>query len=115
MFLRAAIERCAAFEVVAVNDVNDPDMLAYLLEFDTVHGRLASPVVGTEDVLSVGSLALALWRERDPADLPWVDLEIDVVIESTGAFTVRDEADRHVKAGAKRVVISAPATGADLT
>ena len=62
-------------------------------------------------MLTVGALELALWRERDPADLPWADLDIDVVIESTGPFTVRDDAERHVKAGARRVVISAPATG----
>ena len=115
MFLRAVLVRGAAIELVAVNDVNEPDMLAYLLEFDTVHGRLASPVASTEHTLTVGVHELSLWRERDPVDLPWAELEIDVVIECTGAFTMRDDAERHLKAGARRVVISAPATGADLT
>ncbi len=82
MFLRAAMERHAPLDVVAVNDVNDPDMLAYLLEFDTVHGRLGSPVVAGDGVLAVGDLQVALRRERDPADLPWAELEVDVVIES---------------------------------
>ena len=114
-FLRAALARPGTVEVVAVNDTNEPEMLAYLLEHDTVQGHLSEPVALEPGALRIGSTRLALTRQRIPAELPWADLGIDVVIESTGQFTMADEAAGHLEAGAERVIISAPATGADLT
>ena len=112
---RAALDRQNGVEIVAVNDVNDPAMLAYLLEFDTVRGHLPMPVELINDRLKVGDSTVVVSGEREPLRLPWEDLGIDVVVESTGHFTVRDEAARHLEAGAGRVIISAPATGADIT
>jgi len=116
-FVRAALARPGTVEVVAVNDTNDPEMLAYLLEHDTVHGPISVPVDLEEapGALWLGSERIALLQERVPEKLPWADLGVDVVIESTGSFTVADEAAGHLLGGARRVVISAPATGADLT
>ncbi len=114
-FVRAALARPGTIDVVAVNDTNDPDMLAYLLEHDTVHGSLTESVDLESGALVVDNHRIVLCRDREPAKLPWSDLGIDVVIESTGSFTMADEAAEHITAGAKRVVISAPATGADLT
>ena len=113
--VRAALARPGHVEVVAVNDTNDPAMLAYLLEHDTVHGPIPVPVTLDGDAIRVGSDVLSLSHEPDPALLRWDRLGIDVVIESTGRFTMAHEAAGHLKAGAKRVIISAPATGADLT
>jgi glyceraldehyde 3-phosphate dehydrogenase len=113
--VRSALARPEAVELVAVNDTNDPDMLAYLLEHDTVHGRITQPVRIEPGALHIGSERLALCHQRDPATLPWDDLGVDVVIESTGRFTMANEAAAHLRAGAQRVIISAPATGADLT
>ena len=101
--------------MVAVNDTNDPDMLAYLLEHDTVHGAIPVPVRLDTGAMWIGEDRVSLCQEREPAKLPWGDLGIDVVIESTGRFTMADEAAQHLQAGARRVIISAPATGADLT
>ena len=114
-FVRAALQRPGLVDVVAVNDTNDPEMLAYLLEYDTVQGTIVAPVELSGDELGVGPLVMALCRERDPARLPWDRLGIDVVVESTGQFTVAALAAEHLQAGARRVVISAPATGADFT
>jgi glyceraldehyde 3-phosphate dehydrogenase len=114
-FVRAATARPGIVDVVAVNDTNDSDMLAYLLEHDTVHGQLPVEVTTDGEVLAFGDCEIALSHEPDPAELPWHELDIDVVIESTGRFTYADTAAGHLKAGARRVVISAPATGADLT
>jgi len=113
--VRAAVGRPGLVEVVAVNDTNDPDMLAYLLQHDTVQGPISMPVSVEPGELLIGSDRLSLTGARDPAELPWADLGIDVVVESTGSFTMADEAAAHLEAGAGRVVISAPATGADLT
>jgi len=113
--VRAAVTRPDLVDVVAVNDTNDPEMLTYLLEHDTVHGTLPAPATFDGAAIRVGDLELALSHEPDPAALPWGDLGVDVVIESTGRFTMADEAARHLEAGARRVIISAPATGADLT
>ena len=114
-FMRASLCRPGTVEVVAVNDTNEPDMLAYLLEHDTVQGLLRFPVTVEPGALVVGTDRVTVTRKRDPAKLPWGELGIDVVIESTGRFTMADEAAAHLEAGAGRVIISAPATGADLT
>jgi glyceraldehyde 3-phosphate dehydrogenase (phosphorylating) len=113
--VRAALGRPDTVEIVAVNDTNDAETLAYLLEHDTVHGPLATPPELADGHLKVGPLVLALSHEPDPRRLDWDELEVDVVIESTGRFTMADDAARHVTAGARRAVISAPSTGADLT
>ena len=112
---RADADAAAGIEIVAINDVNDPAMLAYLLEFDTVHGHLPASIELVGDVLRVGDRRVRMSSDRDPSQLPWQELGIDVVIESTGHFTVRHDAACHLEAGAGRVIISAPATGADIT
>ena len=113
--LRAMLERDDGIEIVAVNDVNDAAMLAYLLEFDTVRGRLPMRVELVGEQLGVGDRTVRISAERNPSCLPWAELGIDVVIEATGHFTVRDDAAAHLEAGAGRVIISAPATAADIT
>ena len=100
---------------LTVNDVNDPAMLACLLEFDTVHGHLSEPIRFAGSTLHVGDRRVRISSEREPSLLPWREIGIDVVIESTGHFTVGTDAKRHIEAGARRVLISAPATGADIT
>ena len=113
--VRAALARPGHIEVVAVNDTNDPAMLVYLLEHDTVHGPIAAPVALEGNAVRVGADLLALSHEPEPSRLPWEQLGIDVVVESTGRYTMADQAAGHLQAGARRVIISAPATGADLT
>jgi len=95
-------------EVVAINDLVHPDNLAYLLKYDTVHGRFAGEVKATADAISVDNKTTKIVAEKDPEKLPWKDLKIDYVIESTGRFTKLEDAKKHLKAGAKRVVVSAP-------
>lgn len=107
-FLRAAHSR-AEFEVVAINDLASPENLAYLLKYDTVYGRAPFPVAVTEGGLLVDGKKITLSAEREPAKLPWKEHSIDIVIESTGLFTDAEKAKVHIDAGAKRVVISAPA------
>jgi glyceraldehyde 3-phosphate dehydrogenase len=114
-FVRAVTARPGIVDVVAVNDTNDTDILAYLLEHDTVHGQFPVDVAARGDLLALGDCEIVLTHEPDPADLPWHELDVDVVIEATGRFTHADSAASHLKAGARRVVISAPATGADIT
>ncbi|HET8607572.1 MAG TPA: type I glyceraldehyde-3-phosphate dehydrogenase [Gaiellaceae bacterium] len=114
-FLRAAIERGADFEVVAANDLGDVPTMAHLLEHDSVLGNLQQTVEFGEGTISVGGHELRMLAERDPAKMPWRELEVDVVIESTGFFTKRADAARHLDAGAKKVVISAPASEPDIT
>jgi glyceraldehyde 3-phosphate dehydrogenase len=113
--LARAGEGATAVDIVGINDVNDPEMLAYLLEFDTVQHQLAHAVKLVDRRLEVGCVDAVVSAERDPTRLAWAVLDVDVVIESTGHFTMADEAARHLGAGARRVIISAPATGADLT
>ncbi len=103
------------FEVVAVNDLTSPTILAHLLKYDSVHGRFPADVAPTETGIKVGGKTLQVISEKDPAKLPWKQLGVDVVIESTGLFTKRDDAAKHLAAGARRVLISAPATDPDLT
>ena len=114
-FYRAAKKAGADIDLVAVNDLTSPDINAHLLKYDSTHGKLADEVKVTGDGISVGGDSFKVFAERDPKALPWGDLGVDVVIESTGIFTDRDKAAAHVDAGAPRVIISAPATGVDGT
>ncbi|SBW11559.1 D-erythrose 4-phosphate dehydrogenase [uncultured Alphaproteobacteria bacterium] len=102
-------------EVVAINDLGSPEANAHLVMFDSVHGRLPEEVTVAGDVMSVGNRKVKVLAMRDPAQLPWKDLGIDIAIEATGIFTDRDKAKVHLDAGAKRVLVSAPSNGADLT
>ncbi|QDU74573.1 Glyceraldehyde-3-phosphate dehydrogenase [Bremerella volcania] len=102
-------------EFVAANDLVPSDNLAYLIKYDSVHGRAPYPVESTPDSLRLGEHLIKVSAERDPAQLPWKELGVDVVIESTGLFTKRDLAVKHISAGARRVLISAPAKDADFT
>ncbi|MCU1552027.1 MAG: glyceraldehyde-3-phosphate dehydrogenase [Glaciihabitans sp.] len=113
--LRALIERDSDLEVVAVNDLTEPAVLARLLAFDSTAGRLGRPVSVDGETLIVDGRRIRVLAERDPANLPWKDLAIDIVLESTGRFTSAGAAHAHLDAGAKRVLISAPADGADVT
>jgi glyceraldehyde 3-phosphate dehydrogenase len=97
--------------VVAINDLTDVPTLAHLLKYDSVHGKFAQKVEASEDTLVVNGHAVKVFAQKDPANLPWKDLGIDVVIESTGIFTDKEGAGKHITAGAKKVIISAPATG----
>src|SRR6202050_4511711 len=114
MFLRAALTK-KDLEVVAVNDITNATTLAHLLKHDSVHGSLKHQVKAEGNQIMLNGHALRVIAERDPAKLPWKELKVDVVIESTGLFTARDKAAMHLAAGAKKVVISAPADGADVT
>jgi glyceraldehyde 3-phosphate dehydrogenase len=102
-------------EVVAVNDLTDPGALAMLLKYDSVHGRFPGQVAASGDGIEVDGRTVKVLAERDPAQLPWGDLGVDVVVESTGLFTERDAAAKHLDAGAKKVIISAPGKGVDGT
>jgi glyceraldehyde 3-phosphate dehydrogenase len=114
-FLRAAKGRGAAFEFVAVNDITDPPTLAHLLKYDSVLGRYDGTVEPHQDGLLVDGDVLKVTSERDPANLPWKELGAEIVIESTGLFTDREKAEKHIEAGAQKVIISAPAKGEDIT
>jgi len=102
-------------DFVAVNDITDTATLAHLLKFDSVHGRFPADVTAEKDGIVVGGDAMRVLAEKDPAKLPWKELGVDVVLESTGRFTDRDQAALHLQGGAKKVIISAPAKAADLT
>jgi glyceraldehyde 3-phosphate dehydrogenase len=115
-FLRAAYEAEADLEIVAVNDLVSIDANAHLLRYDSTHGRFAGTVeVDEARGIVVDGKPIAVYAERDPKNLPWGDLKIDVVVESTGRFTKREQAAAHLDAGARLVVVSAPADGADAT
>jgi glyceraldehyde 3-phosphate dehydrogenase len=115
-FFRAALaQEDAGLEIVAVNDLTSNATLAHLLKYDTILGRLPHDVKATEDEISVAGTTFKAFAERDPAALPWGDLGADIVIESTGIFTKAAAARKHVEAGAKKVIISAPATDEDIT
>lgn len=114
-FLRAASERQSSAEVVAVNELAKPSSMANLLERDSVFGHWRQKVEATPERITVGDREIAFLSEPDPARLPWNDLGIDVVIESTGHFTERSKAGAHLDAGARRVIVSAPCKGADAT
>jgi glyceraldehyde 3-phosphate dehydrogenase len=114
-FLRAQLARGGDFEIVAANDIGDTRTMAHLLKHDSVLGQLDVPVEAGEGLIRVGGHEIKFLSERDPAQLPWGDLGVDVAIESTGLFTNRADAEKHLQAGARKVVISAPATDPDLT
>lgn len=102
-------------DVVAVNDITDAATLAHLLKYDSVLGNLSVPVSADGDTIKVGSDQFKVLASKDPAQLPWKDLGVDIVFESTGKFTKRDDAAKHLAAGARKVIITAPATGPDVT
>ena len=110
-YLRAALQHGEGFEVVAVNDLGDPAQLAHLLKYDSVAGRLAEKVTVEDGNLVVGGHTIKVLAERDPGNLPWAELDVDIVIESTGFFTNAEDAQKHISAGAKKVLVSAPAKG----
>ena len=112
---RAAHESGADVEIVAVNDITDNETLAHLLKYDSVYGPFPGTVEPTGDSLRIDGREVRALEERDPAALPWGDLGVEVVIESTGLFTKREAAAKHLEAGAKKVIISAPATEPDAT
>jgi glyceraldehyde 3-phosphate dehydrogenase len=112
--LRAALSD-PSLEFVAINDLTDARTLAHLLKYDSVHGRLPAPVEAKEDQLFVNGKPIKILAQKDPKDLPWRDLRVDYVIESTGRFTEREGAGRHLAAGAKKVIISAPSKDPDVT
>jgi glyceraldehyde 3-phosphate dehydrogenase len=114
-FLRAQIQRGGEFEIVAANDIGDTKTMAHLLKHDSVLGTLDESVEAGDGFIRVGGHEIKFVSERDPADLPWGELGVDVAIESTGLFTKREAAQKHLEAGAKKVVISAPATDPDIT
>ncbi|QYI97655.1 type I glyceraldehyde-3-phosphate dehydrogenase [Curtobacterium flaccumfaciens pv. flaccumfaciens] len=114
-FFRAALAKGSDLEIVAVNDLTDNASLANLLKFDSITGRLGVSVELDGDNIVVDGKAIKVLAERDPANLPWGELGVDIVIESTGFFTKAADAQKHIDAGAKKVIISAPASGDDVT
>ena len=114
MVFRAMTDR-GGFDVVAINDLTDNGTLAHLLKFDSVHGRYDHPVEAVNGGLTVNGSKIEIVSERNPADLPWGDRGVDLVVESTGIFTDGEQASAHLSAGAKKVLISAPATNVDAT
>ncbi len=114
-FMRAALAQNSNLEIVAVNDLSDPAGLAHLLKYDSITGRLNAVVSVEGDSIIVNGKSIKVLAERDPANLPWGKLKVDIVIESTGIFTDGEKAKKHIEAGAKKVIISAPATNEDAT
>ena len=112
--MRAALAHTDV-DIVAVNDITDAATLAHLLKYDSVLGNLTVPVSATADTIKVGSDQFKVLATKDPGSLPWKDLGVDIVFESTGKFTKRDDAAKHLAAGARKVVITAPATSPDVT
>ncbi|MEX2973454.1 type I glyceraldehyde-3-phosphate dehydrogenase [Streptomyces sioyaensis] len=114
-YFRALLEQGADIEIVGVNDLTDNATLVHLLKYDTILGRLKQDVSHTDDTITVGNQTFKTMAERDPANLPWAELGADIVIESTGIFTKKADAEKHIQAGAKKVLISAPAKDEDIT
>ncbi len=112
--LRAA-QNTSGFEIVAINDLTSPQTLAHLLKYDSIHGVLAADVSASGGAIQVGGKTIKVFSERDPAALPWKELGVDIVIESTGFFTNGKDAAKHIQAGARKVIISAPGKEVDLT
>ncbi|MGH7570953.1 MAG: type I glyceraldehyde-3-phosphate dehydrogenase [Gemmatimonadota bacterium] len=112
---RSLMRRGGDMDLVAVNDLTDAATLAHLLRYDSVHGRLQAEVRAEDGSIRVGEDTFQVLSERDPSKLPWKELEVDVVIESTGLFRDRDQAAKHLSAGARKVVISAPGKSSDIT
>jgi glyceraldehyde 3-phosphate dehydrogenase len=116
LVLRGIIESGRTdIEVVAINDLGSAEANAHLLQFDTVHGRVPAEVTNTDSSISINGKEIKVTAERDPAKLPWGDLGVDIALECTGIFADKEKASAHLTAGAKRVLVSAPASGADLT
>ena len=114
-FFRAALAPNSNIEIVGINDLTDNATLAHLLKYDSILGRLGLPVTFTDDTITVGGKTMKIFAERDPALLPWAAVGAEVVLESTGHFTKAADAKKHITAGAKKVIISAPATDEDIT
>ena len=114
-FFRAVIASGADVEIVGVNDLTDIATLAHLLKYDSILGRLGLPVTHSENSITVGGKTFRVFAEKDPANLPWGEVKADIVIESTGFFTKAADAKKHLAGGAKKVIISAPATDEDIT
>src|SRR4051794_3890931 len=114
-FFRAVRASGADIEIVGVNDLTDNKTLAHLLKYDSILGRLDADVTSTESTIKVGDQEIQAYAERDPSQLKWGDIGVDVVVESTGFFTDATKAKAHVDAGAKKVIISAPASNEDIT
>jgi len=113
--VRAAKERKAPIDIVAINDLTDTKTLAHLFTYDSVHGKYAGKVSYDADSITIDGDVIKVLKEKDPALLPWRDLTVDIVLEATGRFTRADDARKHIAGGAKKVIISAPATGEDIT
>ncbi|MDJ0461741.1 type I glyceraldehyde-3-phosphate dehydrogenase [Streptomyces sp. H27-C3] len=114
-YFRALLEQGADIEIVAVNDLGDTATTAHLLKYDTIMGRLKAEVSHTADTITVDGHTVKVLSERNPADIPWGKLGVDIVIESTGIFTKKADAEKHIAGGAKKVLISAPAKDEDIT
>ncbi|KKC29353.1 glyceraldehyde-3-phosphate dehydrogenase/erythrose-4-phosphate dehydrogenase [Caldanaerobacter subterraneus subsp. pacificus DSM 12653] len=112
---RAALKKNADLEFVAVNDLTDAKTLAHLLKYDSVLGKFEGEVSYTDDSLIVNGKEIKIFKETDPGKLPWGDLGVDIVIESTGRFTNKEDAIKHIHGGAKKVIITAPAKNEDVT
>ncbi|MEZ5190689.1 MAG: type I glyceraldehyde-3-phosphate dehydrogenase [Schumannella sp.] len=113
-FFRAALAKGSDLEIVAVNDLTDNETLAHLLKYDSITGRLDGDVSHDETQIIVNGKAIKVFEEREPSKLPWGELGVDIVIESTGRFTKSEDAKKHIEAGAKKVIVSAPASGSDV-
>ena len=113
--LKAALTKNADFEIVAINDITNPATLAHLLKYDSCFGRFDGTVEAKSDAIIVNGKEIKILAVRNPEDLPWREMGVEVVLESTGLFTKKPDAEKHIKAGAKKVVISAPATDEDIT
>ncbi|WP_434564447.1 type I glyceraldehyde-3-phosphate dehydrogenase [Thermoanaerobacterium thermosaccharolyticum] len=114
-FFRAALKKNVDLDIVAFNDLTDAKTLAHLLKYDSTFGQFEGEVVAKEDSLVVNGKEIKILKETDPAKLPWKDLGVDIVIESTGRFTNKEDAVKHIQAGAKKVIITAPAKNEDIT
>ncbi|MET9517268.1 type I glyceraldehyde-3-phosphate dehydrogenase [Streptomyces sp. NPDC002994] len=114
-YFRALLEQGADIEIVAVNDLGDTATTAHLLKYDTILGRLKAEVSHTANTITVDDRTIKVLSERNPADIPWGELGVDIVIESTGIFTKKADAEKHIAGGAKKVLISAPAKNEDIT
>src|SRR5512133_464610 len=113
--VRAAKERGVAIDFVAVNDLTDTKTLAHLFKYDSVHGTFDGTVTYDDNSITINGDKVRIFKEKDPANLPWKDLGVDIVLESTGKFTNAEDARKHLAGGAKKVIISAPAKNEDLT
>jgi glyceraldehyde 3-phosphate dehydrogenase len=113
--VRAAKERQAPIDIVAINDLTDTKTLAHLFTYDSVHGKYEGTVSHDADAITIDGDVIKVLKEKDPALLPWKELQVDIVLEATGRFTKADDARKHIAGGARKVIISAPATGEDIT